>query len=325
MERKVRVGLAVGKFDPPHLGHSLVIDVALGNVERLLVFVRTYAGEHTPASLRLAWLREIHPDVEFIGVDDDPSIHPDDREAQAKRARMYLDGVQPDMVFSSEPDDEWFANSLGARHYSVDRDLQLVPVTGSMVRRAPLEHLKWLPPCVRADFVKRVGVVGSESTGKTTLCMNLAARYQTAWVPEYGREYTYGKLQHGRLGHWITEEYYHIAREQQRREDEAARNANKVLICDTDTLSTAIWHDLYREGMPPQWPVPPSKIDLYLLPYPDVTYVADEIRDAEHKRYWMFERFQAEIAKLGTPLIILEGSFAEREAQAARAIDDLVK
>ena len=132
------------------------------------------------------------------------------------------------------------------------------------------------------------------------------------------------KKRSGHLGHWVTDEYYHIAREQQRREDEAARNANKVLFCDTDTLASAIWHELYLGEMPPSWPVSPSKIDLYLLPFPDVTYVADEIRDAEHKRYWMFERFQAEIAKIGKPLVILEGTFTERETCAVRAIDELL-
>jgi HTH-type transcriptional repressor of NAD biosynthesis genes len=38
--------------------------------------------------------------------------------------------------------------------------------------------------------MKRVLIVGAESTGKTTLAIALAEHYQTTWVPEFGRLYT---------------------------------------------------------------------------------------------------------------------------------------
>ena len=38
--------------------------------------------------------------------------------------------------------------------------------------------------------MKRVAIVGAESTGKTTLATALAEHYRTAWVPEFGRLYT---------------------------------------------------------------------------------------------------------------------------------------
>src|SRR5438105_15460655 len=47
-----------------------------------------------------------------------------------------------------------------------------------------------LAPNVRACLVKRVAIVGAESTGKTTLAEELARHFDTVWVPEYGREYT---------------------------------------------------------------------------------------------------------------------------------------
>lgn len=37
--------------------------------------------------------------------------------------------------------------------------------------------------------IKKIVVIGPESTGKSTLCAQLAAHYQTLWVPEYAREY----------------------------------------------------------------------------------------------------------------------------------------
>lgn len=42
--------------------------------------------------------------------------------------------------------------------------------------------------------MKKIVVIGPESTGKSTLCKQLAAHYQTLWCPEYARQYL---LQHG--------------------------------------------------------------------------------------------------------------------------------
>ncbi len=316
-------GLIVGKFDPPHRGHAMLIDVARSLVDRLIIQLWDYPEQQTPAALRARWMREIHPDVDVRIVADDPTVASADMVAQANHARRFLDDARVDVLFSSETYGEALARELGARHYIVDRDRRFVPITGTAVRRNPLAHLEWLEPVVRAHFVKRVAVVGAESTGKSTLCSRLAERYQTTCVGEYGRDYTFVKLEAGALGRWSADEFVHIAWEQQRQEDEAARHANKVLLCDTDAFATEIWHERYLE-QPPVWTAPPSKIALYLVPFPDVPFVADEIRDGEHLRYWMYERFLEELTKRERRYVVLEGDYAERDAQAIAAIDELL-
>lgn len=320
----MRVGLAIGKFDPPHLGHSILIDTALAHCERLIVFIRTYENQRIDAALRKRWLEESHPDVEFTIVDDDPMILPDDVEAQAARARIYLNGVQPDIVFSSEAAETVLAHLLGAKSFSVDRDRKIAPVSSTMICRDPLDNLQYVTPAVRAHFVKRVCVIGAECVGKTTLTQRLAEQFETNWVAEYGKEFAAAKLTAGDLRHWTLDESIHIGREQQRREDEAARVANKILFCDTNTISTAIWHELLLGERPLTWPVPPPKADLYLLLYPDVPYVPSVMRNFEHKRFWMHERIQEEIERTDRLLVILEGEFEEREAQAREAVESVI-
>ncbi len=39
------------------------------------------------------------------------------------------------------------------------------------------------------ESIKKIVVIGPESTGKSTLCEKLADHYNTLWVPEYAREY----------------------------------------------------------------------------------------------------------------------------------------
>jgi HTH-type transcriptional regulator, transcriptional repressor of NAD biosynthesis genes len=315
-------GLTFGKFDPPHRGHSLLVDVAFAHVDRVIVLVYDYEDQTVAASTRAAWLREIHPDAD-VRIIPDPGerVAPNDAAAQAAHVRAFLGEEPISMVFTSEAYGEAFSRSLGARHFSVDRDRVLVPCTGTIVRRSPIDYLEWMTPCVRAHFVKRVAVVGSESTGKTTLCQDLAERYATAWVPEYGREYTIVKAENGQAGRWVSEEFVHIAREQQRREGEAARSANRLLFCDTDAFATRIWHERYMGFDLTSWPLAASKTSLYLIPFPDVPFVADAIRDSEHLRYWMYERFVEGCKANGYRYEVLEGSFEERLEQAVAAVE----
>ncbi len=318
-------GLVAGKFDPPHRGHALLIDTARARCDRLIVLLFDFEAQTVPSAVRANWLREIHPgvDVRAFRTLNYPRLTPQDAAREAERVRAFL-GEPVDLLFTSEDYGEMMAAELGARHFDVDRERALVPITGTMVRRAPASMLEWLEPPVRAHYVPRVCVVGSESTGKSTLCERLAVHYGTVWVPEYGREYSMEKKRNGMQGQWVEDEFVHIAFEQQRREDDQARRANRVLICDTDALATNVWSQRYMNRVPTRWPLPPSRIALYLVPFPDVPFVADEIRDGEHKRYWMYERLIELFSQLGHRFEVLRGTYEERGAHAIALIDALL-
>lgn len=318
-------GLVAGKFDPPHRGHALLIDTARIKNARVIVLVFDYAGQTVPVAQRVGWLREIHPgvDVRVLPTFNYLRLTPEDAKVEAAHVRELL-GEPVDVLYTSEDYGAMIAAELGAVHFMVDRERAMVPITGTMVRRSPAMMLQWLEPCVRAHFVPRVCVAGAESTGKSTLCERLAAHYGTVWAHEYGREYALEKAQDGGLRHWSENEFAHIAFEQQRREDDLAREAKGVLLCDTDALAPRVWCERYIGREPGHWPVPPSRIALYLVPYPDVAFVADKIRDGEHRRLWMHERLLDVMEQTGRPIVVLQGTFEEREAQAIEAIDALL-
>lgn len=319
-------GLVAGKFDPPHRGHALLIDTARIKNARVIVLVFDYKEQIVPVKQRVAWLREIHPgvDVRVLPTFNYLRLTPEDAKVEAAHVRELL-GEPVGVLYTSEDYGAMIAAELGAVHFMVDRERTMVPITGTMVRRSPATMLQWLEPCVRAHFIPRVCVVGAESTGKSTLCGRLAAHYDTAWAHEYGREYALEKAKDGRLGHWSENEFAHIAFEQQRREDDLARRANRVLLCDTDALASRVWCERYLGREPVHWPLPPSRIGLYLMPYPDVAFVADEIRDGEHRRLWMHERLLEVMGQTGRPIVVLQGTFEERDAQAIEAIDALLE
>ena len=177
-----------------------------------------------------------------------------------------------------------------------------------------------------ADVV-RVVLGGAESTGKTTLATTLAAWFRVPWVAEYGREYTLEKYRDGlATDAWKPDEFVHIAREQQRREDAAAQALPRCVIADTDAFMTGIWYERYL-GKPPaseDWPLDTSRSRIYLVPEPDVPFVQDAIRDGEELRSWMHDRTLAELRRRCIETIVLGGSYDERTRTAIEAVERIL-
>ena len=184
------------------------------------------------------------------------------------------------------------------------------------------ETLKQRP----ANVIKIV-LFGPESTGKTTLSRQLAQHYNTVWTPEYAREYLQDK--------WNAEQkicepsdILPIAIGQINSENELAKNANRVLICDTDLLETKIYSEVYFDGT-----VDPrlnkyaleNQYDLYLLTYIDTPWEADDLRDRPHQREFMFKAFEKALQDHNKPYVLLKGNKTERLELAVGHIDELLK
>jgi len=177
---------------------------------------------------------------------------------------------------------------------------------------------------MNAHPVKRVVIIGSESSGTTTLARALAEHYRTVWVPEYGRTYSEGRQPCGQP--WRSDEFTFIALEQARLEDTLAALANGVLICDTDPLATSIWHERYM-GQPSDAVreiASRRTYDLYIVTDANIPFVQDDIRDGEPLRQWMQGRFIEELAKMRQPTMVVSGSHEERFAAAVKRIDDML-
>ncbi len=318
-------GLIVGKFYPPHRGHRHLIDAARAQVDELFVICCGREGEVPEGSLRASWLREMHPDVRVIYLDD--KYDAQDSRVWAENSLRLL-GRAPDVVFTSEDCGDEFARHLGCRHVQVDRARAAVPVSGTRVRRDPLGCWEFLEAPVRAFYAARVCVVGAESTGKTTLARDLAAHFQTAWVHEYGREYSERKLAEGGGYDFRSEEFAHIAARQCELEEEAARRADRILICDTDAFTTGVWHRRYVGARSPEVEAIAARQrrpDLYLLTDIDTPFEQDGTRDGEHVRGWMHEVFAEELRAQGRPYKPVKGPRDVRLRQAVGYIEELLK
>lgn len=149
----VRHGLIVGRFNPPHLGHGFMIEWAADRCDRLVVFVNTRDGEVVPGELRAGWLAELHPRVDVIelrhALDNDFA----DEELWARWMELFRANwplaTGPHLVFSSDPYVTEIARRFGAEAVVVDAERATVPISATMIREAPADHLDRLAPPVR--------------------------------------------------------------------------------------------------------------------------------------------------------------------------------
>jgi HTH-type transcriptional regulator, transcriptional repressor of NAD biosynthesis genes len=319
-----RTGLIIGKFMPPHRGHLHLIDVALSQVETLVVLVCSLEREPIPGALRAEWVRTLAPRARVVHVTDEnpsePHEHPDFWSIWIATIRRHV--LSPiDVVFTSEDYGEELAARLGARHVMVDPARRRFPVSGTRVRANPIDVWEFIPDIVRGYFMKRVVVTGSESTGKTTLAADLARHFATVCVPEFARAYLDEKA--ARTGLPLDEtDVEPIARGQIAAEDRGVATARGLIVLDTDLVSTTVYARHYY-GRCPEWieqAARDRRADLYLLCDIDVPWVSDPQRDRPHMRSHMHALFVEALEALGARYVTIRGSWGERRATAVAVV-----
>jgi HTH-type transcriptional repressor of NAD biosynthesis genes len=351
-------GLVIGKFYPPHAGHHLLIRAAAAVCDRVTVVAMASSVESIPLADRVEWLREVHAadsHVHVVGTMDEHPVDYGDPHVWDLHQRLMEEAVcrvthhPVTAVFTSEPYGDELARRFGAIPVAIDPERALVPCSGTAVRADPISCWEFLAAPVRRFLARRVTVIGAESTGTTTLSLQLADRLRarggvhaaTRWVPEYGREYTVEKLaleraraalqRRGFAGMddlvWTSPEFEAIARRQIEMEDAAAAAGGPIVICDTDAFATAIWHERYLEtrSAPVEALADAREHPLYLLTHHEgVPFVQDGIRDGYHVRAWMTDRFLEALRATDRRAVVLTGSLEERVEKALAAIDALL-
>jgi HTH-type transcriptional repressor of NAD biosynthesis genes len=342
-----RQGLVVGKFSPLHRGHEFLIHTARAACERVVVL--SYSKPelaHCHAASRRAWLRHLVPGVTSVVLDDAerdrlcrirgvaprpmPANDATDDEQRAFVAWVCqrLLQIRVDAVFTSETYGEGFAAFLsrefakedgshpGVVHRLVDPCRATYPVRGTEVREDPARWRAWVDPFVHADLVRRVCILGGESSGKTTLAGALAQTLGAALVPEYGRTYWEQTRQDLSL-----RELEVVARTQVAHEVQAAQTTPACLVCDTSPLSTLVYA-LLDHGRPPRGllALARRRYDLIVLCRPDIPFQQDGTRRDAGWRAAQHEMTLALLRRRGVPFVEVSGSVDERVAQVVEKL-----
>ncbi|QMW21824.1 AAA family ATPase [Sandaracinobacteroides saxicola] len=164
----------------------------------------------------------------------------------------------------------------------------------------------------------RIVLSGVESVGKSTLAADLAAHFNAALVPEYGRTYCEG------LDRPLTPaDLTAIAEGHARGAHRAMQQAPACLIEDTDILMTAAWARMLFGAPQPDLAAWPSHAHLHLLLLPDVPFVSDPVRvfGDPGQRLAFHRHVVAEFIERRTSLVPVGGGWDARRARAIAAIE----
>jgi HTH-type transcriptional repressor of NAD biosynthesis genes len=326
--QRFRRGLVVGKFCPLHRGHMVLIDAALAACDEVLILSWTNPEfDGCGPDVRAGWLHALYPGVRALvvahGMPANDAPDAVQRHFTGWLCREKL-GTTVDAVFTSEDYGDGLALALTAyfgapvTHVSVDQARAAVPISGTAIRADPHAQRHYLDPRVYASFVRRVAILGGESSGKTTLARALALELATVWAPEYGRQLW--ERQGGVLGFG---DMLHIGRQQCAREQALAQQAYRWLVCDTSPLVTAFYSEALFGA------VDPALQQLSQRPYavtfvcaPAFPFVQDGTRQDAAFRQRQHAWYLAELARRGVAYTLLEGAVGARVAQAARTLAD---
>ena len=170
--------------------------------------------------------------------------------------------------------------------------------------------------------MKKIVIIGPESTGKSTLCEQLAAHYKTDWVKEYAREYL---LTNGKS--YTYDNLLDIAKGQIEKEDHVAENLSTLFI-DTDMYVMKVWSEFVFQKCD-NWilnRIVERKYDLYLLCNIDLPWIKDELREYPDlvSREKLYYYYKESIIEQNIPWVDISGTYNERLQKAITAVDEKI-
>jgi len=334
------VGFLGGKFLPFHQGHIYMIMAASNMVDKLYVILSSSENrdrelcerdgiKYMPAEVRLSWIGHSLNDLDNIEIINIKDGHWNDDYNWEEGANAIKAAIPEKIthVFSSESEyDNYFSIYYPeAKHIVIDEGRNIVSISATELRKNIYKHWNMLPSSVSSFFVKKVVVVGTESTGKSTLVKKLAKFYNTNYVPETGRDYCekYKNMLTPNMFNFIAMKHFLNQEEQD----------NKLLFIDSEAVTTLYYLEAYTKKENFTFDnnliksiIQLQKYDLILYLEPDVKWVNDGFRFLGKKKErrknneylkWLFTHF-------GFQYNIISGSYSERFNQSIELVNSII-
>lgn len=170
--------------------------------------------------------------------------------------------------------------------------------------------------------IKKIALIGPESTGKSSLAKRLSEFFKTSWVPEFARGYI-SSLDRK----YTLEDIEYCAKEQLVIEEREEKKANRFLFCDTELIIARVWcEDVFKTV--PGWmeeKIQTHRYDLFLLTDFDIPFRQDDVRENPHRRKFFFEWYRRELDRRNFPYEIISGDGEQRFSNALSAVGNIFR
>jgi len=177
-------------------------------------------------------------------------------------------------------------------------------------------------------MIKKIVTIGPESTGKSTLCQQLAAHFNTMYCPEYAREYLHENgVKYG------YDDLIRITQGQLAIEDYCIEEAKSspltaqrsLLFIDTNMYVMKVWYEYVFQKCEyvVLEEIAKREYDLYLLCNIDLSWTADEMREYpdEQPRIELYNIYKDILISQTTPWAEISGNYEERLQKAVEAVE----
>lgn len=346
-KKMIQNGIVIGKFAPLTRGHINLINYAATMCERLIVVVshddrwlaRQSERDQRLLTLknRIKWVSQIYKDIDHVSVEfiieNDIPEFPNGWKEYSDLINDNYGHLKDITIFSSEIDyDNKFKEYLPwFDHVVVDAERSRVPISATKIREHLYDNWDYLPSVVRRDFVRKIVILGTESSGKTVLTKYLSKLYNTAWVEEAGRTYCLEDMAGNELL-LSSDDYDKIAFRHKELEFEAEKTANRIMFVDTNAFITEFYHRLYekKENTVVSAIAKKECYDLVIVLAPTVKWVDDGLRVNSDRSITskLFQEMKEEFPNqfpVGKTIYIDSSDYTERMEQAINAVDKLIE
>lgn len=317
-----------GKFLPFHKGHEAMIRFAMEHADLLTVLICCSDKENISHHIREKWIRETFHEEEKLRIEtfqylesELPNTSVSSREVSEVWARAFKK-LYPghSLLVTSEPYGEFVAGYMNIRHLCFDQERKLFPVASTFIRRNASEYWNFLPASVKPYFIRKIIILGTESTGKTTLTEKLSAHFKASKVLEAARDIIADSKK------FCFEDLHHVAEEHAKKIVQAAGGDCPLVIIDTDVHTTVSYADfVFQKELQVNASVyDQNRADLYLYLKNDVPYIQDGTRLEKKERDLLDLSHRAVLKRYNVPVIEIGGSWEQRLEEAIRIIEDFL-
>jgi HTH-type transcriptional repressor of NAD biosynthesis genes len=293
-----RIGVTVGKFMPLHKGHELMIEMAASTLDELVIIVQSnydLAGMigHSSRAQLIRGKYAGYSNIKVVSYDAfvadaknyDENGTAIDEEFWDKWVNIFRKYC-PDAthVVSSDRYGQEMARRLATdtHHvdwFPVDPDRELINISATEIRADPIKNWKYISKEFRQYFVKKVVVIGAESSGKSTLVNDLAKSFNSPAVPEYGRI-----LSGAKSNNLTPQDFTDIADRHTAMVKKAVEETETGFIfVDTERMVTRLYFDIYCDTKVDMYHILPDDdsndyFDMYVVVQPNIPWVDDGTR-----------------------------------------------